>query len=102
MGFFAFLGEFEVETGALAELGLDLDLAAVFSEDFLGDGEAEAGAACALGGGEDLEDGGEVFLGDADAVVEDGDAGGCSSSFQEVETTTLGAGDVLGRRRWRW
>jgi len=70
-----FHGEADAEGGSLAELGVEFELAVVFFDDLLGDGQTEAGAALALGGEEGDEELFLVFFGDADAVVLDFDDG---------------------------
>ena len=55
----------------MAGPGRDGDLAAVLADDFLGDGQAQAGPAGTLARCEDLEDRRDVGLVDADAVVAD-------------------------------
>ncbi len=67
-------GEFDAEVGALAGLGGDGDVAAVFFDDAAGGGEAEAGAGF-LGGELGFEDAGEEVGGDAGAGVGDVDEG---------------------------
>lgn len=60
---------FQREPGALVGLAGDGDVAAVFAEDFLADGEADAGATGAFGGFEEIEDVLEAVVRDAGTVV---------------------------------
>src|SRR3954451_22214530 len=75
------LGEDDAEGGAAADGAGDFDAALVVFDDFLADGEAEAGAlgfallGGALGGEEGLEDLGEELFGDAGAGVDHLEAG---------------------------
>src|SRR3954466_2898871 len=64
--------KFERETAAFAELAFDADATAVFFEDFLADGKAQAGAAAAFARDEDREDFFEVVFFDPAAVVDHG------------------------------
>ena len=57
------------ETGSLPYHGVDGNAAAVALDNVLADGQAESGAARFLGGVERLEDVGQMFVGDAHAVV---------------------------------
>ena len=70
-------GEKDGEGGSLADFAFDLDSAVVVFDDFLADGEAQAGAVGfvgaggAFGGEEGLEDFGHELFGDAGAAVDD-------------------------------
>src|SRR5262245_26955326 len=84
------------ELGPAADLRVDDDLAAVLADDLLGDRETQASPSGALGRGEDLEDRAELILGDADAVVGDGDAGGRGWVVPGGRDDDSGARLVLG------
>ena len=61
-------GEIDKEGGAVSYGAFHADEAAVFGDDLVGDGQAEA-RAFVLGGEERVEDVVETFLGNADAGV---------------------------------
>ncbi len=69
-------GQDDGEGGAFAQLGFDFDAAFVVFDDFLADGQAQAGAfgfafsGGAFGGEEGLEDSGDELVGDAGAAVD--------------------------------
>src|SRR5688572_1543996 len=81
-------GEDDGEGRALAGCGVERDAAGVLLDDALGDGQAQPGAAEALGREERLEDLAVLLGGDAGAVVDDRDV-------------NLGAGARGGGRRGR-
>ena len=96
------IGQLDHEGRALAGPGRDDDLAAVLADDLLRDGQAQPGAAGALGRGEDLEDRGDLGLVDADAVVADADPGDRRLGVPLGLDRRPGRSARPRRRRWRW
>src|SRR5437870_3689184 len=68
-------GELECEATAFAQLAFDANAAAVLFEDFLADGQAQAGAAASLSRHKDAEDFFQIVLFDAAAVIDYFDSG---------------------------
>ncbi len=94
-------GEHNVEGGAGAEVALGPDGAAVLLDDAAADGEAEAGAALLAGVGglnllEAVEDGVELFVGDAAAFVGDLEENGVGGGFGEDADGGGGGGELDG------